>query len=48
MLTGLAVIFLSGLIFGLVSKKMHLPALIGMIAAGIIALCAEYNRRRGA
>lgn len=37
MLTGLAVIFLSGLIFGLVSKKMHLPALIGMIAAGIIA-----------
>lgn len=37
MLTGLAVIFLSGLIFGWASKKLRLPALIGMIAAGIIA-----------
>ena len=36
MLTSCALILLSGLLLGTLFKKMHLPAIIGMIVAGII------------
>lgn len=36
MLTSLAIIFLSGLFLGCMAKKMKMPALIGMILAGIL------------
>lgn len=36
MLTGLAIIFLSGLLMGEIFKRLHLPSLMGMIIAGII------------
>lgn len=36
MLTGLAVIFITGLILGELFKKLHLPSLMGMIIGGII------------
>ncbi|MGN0667099.1 MAG: cation:proton antiporter [Huintestinicola sp.] len=36
MLTSLAVIFLSGMFLGWLSKKIHLPSLVGMILAGIL------------
>ena len=36
MLTGIGIIFLSGLFLGTVFKKLHLPSLMGMIIAGII------------
>lgn len=36
MLTGLAVIFLSGLFLGEIFKRLRLPSLMGMIIAGII------------
>lgn len=36
MLTGIGIIFLSGLFFGTIFKKLHLPSLMGMIIAGII------------
>lgn len=36
MLTGFALIFICGLILGEVFKRLHLPALMGMIIAGII------------
>ena len=36
MLISIAIIFLSGLLFGTICKKIRLPALIGMIIAGIL------------
>lgn len=36
MVTSLAIIFISGIIFSLICKKIKLPELIGMIIAGII------------
>lgn len=36
MLTGLGIIFLSGLFLGTIFKKFHMPSLMGMIIAGII------------
>lgn len=36
MLTSLGLIFITGLLLGQLSEKLHLPKLIGMIAAGII------------
>lgn len=35
MLTGLGIIFLSGLFLGTIFKKFHMPSLMGMIIAGI-------------
>lgn len=36
MLQSLALIFLSGILLGVICKKLHLPALVGMILAGIL------------
>lgn len=36
MLTGLAIIFITGILFGQVAERLHLPKLVGMIVAGII------------
>lgn len=36
MLTSLALIFLTGLLFGAIFKRLHLPSLLGMILTGII------------
>ena len=38
MLTSCALILLSGMFFGTLFKKIHLPAIIGMIAAGGLAV----------
>lgn len=38
MLTSCALILLSGMMFGTLFKKMHLPAIIGMITAGGLAV----------
>lgn len=37
MFLGLAVIFLSGIVSGEICRRMHLPPLLGMLAAGIAA-----------
>ena len=43
MLTSCALILLSGMMFGTLFKRMHLPAIIGMIAAGILISPNAFN-----
>ena len=43
MLTSCALILLSGMFFGTLFKKIHLPAIIGMISAGILISPNAFN-----